>query len=102
MINLVVKRWERPKKRITAVDHAVPRSRTREKSTSERGPESEAIVTDHEASGDEVEVEKQEEVDVVNEEELDKQIASAVACCPCGNTNPLTTSKVDSIRCKQH
>ena len=41
---------------------------------------------------DEVEVEKQEEVDVVNEEELDKQIASAVACCPCGNTNPLTTS----------
>ena len=99
------KKVGRPKKKITAADqpktHAVPRSRTREKSTSERGAESEAIVTDHEASGDEVEVEKQEEVDVVNEEELDKQIASTVACCPCGNTNPLTTSKVDCIRCKQ-
>ena len=99
------KKVGRPKKKITAADqpktHAVPRSRTREKSTSERGAESEAIVTDHEASGDEVEVEKQEEVDVVNEEELDKQIALAVACCPCGDTNPLTTSKVDCIRCKQ-
>ena len=54
------------------------------------------------------EVEKQEEVDVVKE--LDKamslinrsrQLQYIVACCPWGNTNPLTTSKVNCIRCKQ-
>ena len=44
---------------------------------------------------------RSEEVDVVKEVGLDKQIALVVACCPCGNTNPLTTSKVDCIRCKQ-
>ena len=44
---------------------------------------------------------KQEEVDVVKEEDIDKQIALVVACCPCGKTNPSTTAKVDCIGCKQ-
>ena len=95
------KKVGRPKKTITAADQPkpAPKSRTREKSTSEKGAESE--VTDHEASGDEEEVKKQEEVDVVKEEDIDKQIALVVACCPCGKTNPSTTAKVDCIGCKQ-